>query len=92
VLFARPETVLNYRRKKLFYFSFFLKNKKVEFVSDQNKVLLQVLQNFVEKMAFGTNGLIIQQLATLIPSKFPQNQSEKVVMDINVLIVDFLVL
>jgi hypothetical protein len=53
VLYARPETVRNHRRKKLFYFSFCRKkHKKVESVSDQNKALLQVSRKSVGKNGF----------------------------------------
>jgi hypothetical protein len=52
VLYARSETVQNDREKKLFYFSFFRKNKRLEFVSGQNKAFLQVTRKSVEKNGF----------------------------------------
>jgi hypothetical protein len=54
----RPEmtgndrAVLNDRGKKLFYFSFFQKNKKLEFVSGQNKAFLRVTRKSVEENGF----------------------------------------
>jgi hypothetical protein len=47
--------------KKLFYFSFFRKNKKLEFVSGQNKALLQVTQNKYIKNQLSVKEITVRQ-------------------------------